>query len=150
MAKRKFIETKIGQFLKKTAPAILDLVDDAFPPVKLLTHLISKNTHLSPEQSAEVTRLMNEYEKEVYALEVRDRDSARKREVDLAREKGRDWMMYLTGIIGLLSFAVVIYAVIWIPAVNENDLFIHLIGMIEGVVVGNIFAYYFGTSKNEK
>ena len=31
---------------------------------------------------------------------------------------------------------------------QENDLFIHLLGMIEGVVVSNIFAYYYGTSKS--
>jgi hypothetical protein len=40
---------------------------------------------------------------------------------------------------------------VYIPEMAENDLFIHLMGMIEGVVVGNIFAYYYGTSaKKEK
>ena len=57
-----------------------------------------------------------------------------------------DWMMIITGIVGLVSFLFTIYAVVYIENVRENDLFIHLMGMIEGVVIGNIFAYYYGAS----
>jgi hypothetical protein len=48
--------------------------------------------------------------------------------------------------VGLLSFLFTIYAVVYIESVRENELFIHLMGMIEGVVIGNIFAYYYGAS----
>ena len=54
--------------------------------------------------------------------------------------------MVITGIVGLVSFLFTIYAVVYIENVRENDLFIHLMGMIEGVVIGNIFAYYYGAS----
>ena len=50
----------------------------------------------------------------------------------------------------LFSFVFTIYAVVYIKEVRENDLFIHLMGMIEGVVIGNIFAYYYGTSAENK
>ena len=85
-------------------------------------------------------------------MEAADRASARNREVELAKATGKsDWMMIITGIVGLTSFLFTIYAVVYIESVRENELFIHLMGMIEGVVIGNIFAYYYGASvkKNE-
>ena len=51
-----------------------------------------------------------------------------------------DFMMMLTGIIGLFAFCFIIYAVVFIPDVKDNNLFIHLMGMVEGVVISNIFA----------
>ena len=54
--------------------------------------------------------------------------------------------MFITGIVGLASFVFMIYATVYEEQVLENDLFVHLMGMIEGVVVSNIFAYFFGTS----
>ena len=86
----------------------------------------------------------------MYEIEVADRDSARQREVEVKKAGGQDWMMFITGIIGLLSFVFMIYAVVYIPSVSENDLFVHLMGMIEGVVISNIFAYYYGTSSDKK
>lgn len=150
MSKKKFTETAIGKFLSEKAPKLLSVVDDYFPPAKLLTALIGGDPDMSAEDKAEALRLAQQYEKELYELEVRDRESARFREVELAKTGRTDWMMYLTGFVGLASFAVVIYAVIWIPNMAENDLFIHLMGMIEGVVISNLFAYYFGTSKTNE
>ena len=86
----------------------------------------------------------------MYALEVADRDSARKREVEIAKTNKQDWMMLATGLTGLFSFIFTIYAVVYVPSVRENDLFVHLMGMIEGVVISNIFAYYYGTSAENR
>jgi len=87
-----------------------------------------------------------EYSKECYELEVRDRESARLRQVEMAKAGNIDFMMLATGVVGLLSFMFVIYAVVYVPSIRDNDLFVHLLGMIEGVVISNIFAYYYGTS----
>ena len=56
----------------------------------------------------------------------------------------------LTGlaIIGIFCFVVVALTYIEIPAKNEL-IFTHLIGIIEGAFVGNLCAYYFGSSKKE-
>ena len=82
-----------------------------------------------------------------FELESADRASARQREVEVVKATGKvDWMMMVTGMVGLLSFMFTIYAVVYIESVRENELFIHLMGMIEGVVIGNIFAYYYGAS----
>lgn len=67
-------------------------------------------------------------------------------ETKKTRSKYRDLMMLITGVIGLSSFVFTIYAVVYIPSVKDNDLFVQLMGMIQGVVISNIFAYYYGTS----
>jgi hypothetical protein len=66
--------------------------------------------------------------------------------METKRSKYRDLMMLITGVIGLGSFVFTIYAVVYIPTVKDNDLFVQLMGMIQGVVISNIFAYYYGTS----
>ena len=102
--------------------------------------LIQTDPDLEPSQKAEFARM-------AFELESADRASARQREVEVVKATGKiDWMMVITGIVGLLSFMFTIYAVVYIESVKENELFIHLMGMIEGVVIGNIFAYYFGAS----
>jgi succinate dehydrogenase hydrophobic anchor subunit len=67
----------------------------------------------------------------------------------MAKAGASDWMMNLTGVIGLMCFVFILYSVVYIPTVSDNDLFVHLMGMIEGVVIGNIFAFYYGTSSKK-
>jgi hypothetical protein len=147
--KKKFKDTKLGKFLLKTSPSILDIAGNLLPDAGVLgivKNLIDKDLNMSPEDKAQA----QSYIKDLYALEVADRDSARKREVEVAKTNKQDWMMMFTGITGLLSFIFTIYAVVYIPTVLDNDLFIHLMGMIEGVVISNIFAYYYGTSSENR
>ena len=112
----------------------------------MVGNLIENDPDISPKDKA----IANTYMQEMYALEVADRDSARKREVEIAKTNKQDWMMLATGLTGLSSFIFTIYAVVYIPSVLENDLFVHLMGMIEGVVISNIFAYYYGTSSENR
>ncbi len=147
--KKKFKDTKLGKFLLKTSPSILDIAGNLLPDAGVLgivKNLIDKDLNMSSEDKAQA----QSYIKDLYALEVADRDSARKREVEIAKTNKQDWMMMFTGMTGLLSFIFTIYAVVYIPTVLDNDLFIHLMGMIEGVVIGNIFAYYYGTSSENR
>jgi hypothetical protein len=99
---------------------------------------------MSPEDK----NAANEHIKNMFALEIEDRDSAREREVEIAKTERQDYMMLATGLTGLLAFIFIIYAIVYIPSVSDNDLFVHLMGMVEGVVIGNIFAYYYGGSPN--
>ena len=144
----KIKDTKVGKWLKEKAPKVLNIVGDLLPDqgyLGVVKNLISSDPDVSPEQEAE-------FEQMAFELEAADRASARNREVELAKATGKnDWMMILTGVVGLFSFMFTIYAVVYIENVRENELFIHLMGMIEGVVIGNIFAYYYGASvKKEK
>ena len=143
MSNSKIKDTKVGKWLKEKAPKVLNIVGDLLPDqgyLGVVKNLISSDPDVTPEQEAE-------FEQMAFELEAADRASARNREVELAKATGKtDWMMILTGVVGLFSFMFTIYAVVYIENVRENDLFIHLMGMIEGVVIGNIFAYYYGAS----
>jgi hypothetical protein len=140
---KKIKDTKVGQWLKEKAPAVLNVVGDLLPDqgyLGVVKNLLSSDPDVTPEQEAE-------FEQMAFELEAADRASARNREIEIAKATGKtDWMMVITGIVGLVSFLFTIYAVVYIENVRENDLFIHLMGMIEGVVIGNIFAYYYGAS----
>lgn len=135
--KKPFWETKIGK--------IIGGAKEILPNngvLGVLKNLIDSDDTLSAEEKKEA----HSHLKDLYEIEVADRDSARKREARIKEAGGKDPMMFITGIVGLISFLFVVYAVVYMPAMTDNDLFIHLMGMIEGVVVGNIFAYYYGTS----
>lgn len=142
--KKPFKETGLGKFLLGAGSTIIDVVGDALPDKGLLgvvKNLINKDPDLSDDQKAEAhDRLV-----ELYRLEVEDRDSARKREVNL-RKYGTDWMFNLTGIVGLSAFAFLVYTVVTTQVPESNkEIFIHLIGIVEGVAL-SIFGYYFGSA----
>ena len=142
---KKFKETKLGIFLGNTAPHILEMAGDLLPDAGVLgmvKNLIEKDEKIKPEDRKAALAQT----KEMYELEIKDRESARNREVEVKKAGGKDTMMILTGIVGLASFLFIIYAVVYEEGVLHNELFVHLMGMIEGVVISNIFAYYYGTS----
>lgn len=143
MPKKKFAETAVGKFILNKVP---DFVSGVLPDKGVLG--IVKNLIDSDDSIPQAEK--DAMYKELYEIEVADRDSARKREVEVKKAGGQDWMMFITGLVGLASFVFTIYAVVYVPSVLENDLFVHLMGMIEGVVISNIFAYYYGTSSDKK
>ena len=140
---------KVKDWLKTNAPKALNVVGDILPDsgaLGIIKNILDKDPDISPEKQAQFNALI----KEMYELEVKDRDSARQREIGIKQTGGQDWMMFLTGIIGLASFVFLIYAVVYVEGVTDNDLFVHLLGMVEGVVISNIFAYYYGTSSQDR
>ena len=146
---KKFKDTKLGQWLKDKAPKVLDVVGDLLPDqgaLGIVKNLIDTDPDLTPEDIAQANAMI----KEMYELEVADRESARNREVEVKKVGGQDIMMVITGLVGLAAFIFMIYAVVYENGVTENDLFVHLMGMIEGVVISNIFAYYYGTSSENR
>ena len=146
--KKKFKDTKLGGLLSKVAPKILNVAGDFLPDAGVLS-MVSKMIDEDPDISPEDKKMLQNHQKELYKIEVADRDSARNREIEVSKTGKKDFMMTLTGVVGLLSFAFIIYAVVYVPSVTDNDLFVHLMGMVEGVVISNIFAYYYGTSSKK-
>lgn len=137
MSKKPLKDTLVGKLLGKATGLLPEN-----GVLGVLKNVIDSDDSLSQEEKIEAQKHLQE----LYKAEVEDRDSARKREVEMAKAGKTDWMMMLTGIVGLASFGFMVYAVVYIPDMVHNDLFIHLMGMIEGLVVGNIFAYYYGNS----
>ena len=101
-------DTKIGLLLKEKAPKILEIIGDVLPSngtMGILKNIISKDPDLTPEEKAELHNRVIE----LYKLEVADRDSARKREIEITKAGGNDWMMNVTGVIGLACCVFIIY-----------------------------------------
>ena len=146
--KKKFKDTKLGGLLSKIAPKILNVAGDFLPDAGVLS-MVSKMIDADPDISPEDKKMLQNHQKELYKIEVADRDSARNSEIEVSKTGKKDFMMTLTGVVGLMSFAFIIYAVVYVPTVTDNDLFVHLMGMVEGVVISNIFAYYYGTSSKK-
>lgn len=146
--KKKFRDTKVGQFLTKKAPKILDAVGDVLPSngvFGVVKNLISSSDELTTEDKMTA---IQELEKsiQIFELEVRDRESARTREIEVAKAGKFDFLFYATGIIGLGVFCFIVYAIVYLQIPQENkEIWIHLIGISEGVVL-SIFGYYFGSS----
>ena len=137
-----FKETKVGQFLLGKIPQLADVLPDK-GVLGIVKNLIDKDDTLPQEEKETLL-------KELYELEVEDRDSAREREVEVAKTGRFDFMFNLTGVIGLGAFAFIIYAIVYlrIPE-NNKEVWIHTIGIIEGIVL-SIFGYFYGSAVKRK
>lgn len=143
--KKPFKETGLGKILLGVLPGFIKGASKALPDsgvLGVIKNLIDTDPDMSDEEKAQA----HDQLVELYRLEVEDRDSARKREAAIATAGGKDWMMSLTGIIGLAAFAFLVYTVVTTQVPESNkEIFIHMIGIVEGVAL-SIFGYYFGSA----
>jgi hypothetical protein len=150
MKDKKIKDTKIGAFLKDKAPNVLSIVGDLLPDSGAIG--IDKNAidmmTPDPKERAKLQEEISELELEYYRLEVQDRDSARNRQVEMAKTGESDWMMWVVGLVGIGSFALIVGSAIFME-LPENPLLHQIVGLVEGVAL-TIFAFYFGTSKGSK
>jgi hypothetical protein len=143
--KKKFKETKVGIFIKDKAPEILDTVGDLLPDAGVLG-IVKNLINISDKFTPEEKELLTEDLAQMYETEVRDRESARSREVEMSKLGSNDFMFTLTGLIGLSVFCFIVYAIAFLQIPDNNkEIWIHLIGISEGVVL-SIFGYYFGSA----
>jgi len=135
--KKPLSETKVGQLLSKVLP------DKGITGV--LKDFLDLDDTLTPEDKEKAAETLLK----AYEAEVSDRDSARKREIEVTKTGKFDFLFNLTGLVGLGAFMVIVWAILAleIPEANK-ELFYHLIGIVEGVVL-SIFGYYFGTSMKD-
>jgi len=140
MSKKPFKETKVGKLLVKVGGLLPES-----GVLGVLKEVIDTDDSLTPEEREEAHNALLE----AYKAEVSDRESARSREVEVAKAGGKDWLFNITGLVGLGAFGVIIWAILAldIPETNK-ELFYHLIGIVEGVSL-SIFGYYFGTSMKD-
>jgi|TARA_R100001015_G_C4615666_1_gene171696 hypothetical protein len=147
--KKKLKDTKLGKFLKEKVPLALDFVGDVLPDqgtLGIVKNIISKDDNLTQEEKTELHNQVVE----LYKLEVDDRDSARNREIEVSKTKTFDFLFNLTGLVGLGSFAFLVYAIVFLQIPEHNkEIWIHLIGITEGIVL-SIVGYYFGSMANKK
>jgi len=140
----KLKDSNIGKLLASKIPGALDIVGDLLPDQGALG--IVKNLINSADISDEEKQMLHNQVKELYELEVADRDSARKREIEVSKTRKFDIMFNLTGLTGLGAFLFIIYAIVYLDIPENNkEVWIHLIGICEGIVL-SIFGYFFGSA----
>ena len=142
---KKIKDSKLGKLLKNKAPKILEIAGDLLPDKGVLgvvKNLIDKDEKLSSEDK----KMLHNQTLEMYELQVKDRDSARKREIEVAKVRKFDFMFTLTGLVGLGTFCFLVYAIVYITIPEHNEkTFYTLIGLCEGITL-SIFSFYFGAS----
>ncbi len=143
--KKKFKDTKVGKFFKDKVPHILDLVGDVLPDegtFSIVKNLIDKDDTIDSNTKKELHNQLIE----AYKTEVADRDSARKREVEIAKVRKFDFMFTLTGLVGLSTFVFLVYAIVYVKIPEHNEkTFYTLIGLVEGITL-SLFGYFYGSS----
>lgn len=141
MSKKPFKDTAVGNFLLKKLPGVAGAALTG-GPLEAIKQLIDEDTNLTPQEKVQLRKELIELEK----IEAEDRKSAREREVEIAKAGRFDLMYNLTGIIGLSAFSFIVYAIVYLEIPKENkEVWIHLIGICEGIVL-SIFGYFYGSS----
>ena len=152
-------KTGLGKFIQKVGKTIPDILDVGMSvlagesPLGAIGDKLREKKGESAAAAAayEEFRIKEmEFEKDMFELRVKDRDSARLREIEIRKTGQFDVLYHLAGLIGLAAFGFICYSLVYlnIPEANK-ELFIHLVGIVEGVVL-SIFAYFFGSSKGSK
>lgn len=150
--KKPFKETKVGKLITEKIPEAAKYIGEALPDkgvLGIVKNVISGST-LTAEEKEALQKELHDFEMEMFKLEVQDRESARLREVELKKAGGKDWMMSVAGLVGLAAFTfnIIILAFFEVP-IGNRELFIHGLGIVEGISVA-IFSYYYGSSKGER
>jgi len=140
------MKNNLLKYLKGKAPDLLDAAGDLLPESGVLgvvKNLIDRDDAIDPQEK----QAMRDHLLEMYAKETADRDSARKRQVELVKAGAKDWMFSVTGLVGLMAFLFLVGTIVFLEVPNNNEeIFIHLIGIVEGVAL-MIFSFYFGGIK---
>ena len=140
MSKKPFKDTKVGKLLGNLGGILPDK-----GVLGVLKQVIDTDDTLTPEEKEDAHNALIE----AYKAEVADRESARQREVEISKSGKIDWLFNVTGLVGLGAFAFLVYIITTVEVPENNkEIFIHLIGIVEGVAL-SIFGYYFGTSMKE-
>ncbi len=138
--KKKFKDTKVGKFILSKLPNFVSKTLPDSGVLGVVKNLIDADENLTAEEKQQYHREIVE----IYELEVADRDSARRREVDVAKYGRTDYMFVITGLVGLLVFCFLVYSIVFLEIPERNkEVFIHLVGIAEGIVL-SIFGYFFG------
>ena len=151
MSKKPFKETKVGAWLKKNAPKVLDVVGDVtgIDALKKVSDLIV-GEDMPFSQRLELQKLIAEQESELLKAELENVKSARDREVGVVTATGKpDYMQWAVGTIGLIISGVVVYVGLF-HEIQDREIYFHLLGVVEGAILLSIFNYYFGSSLGSK
>ena len=152
--KKKFVDTKIGSFLKEKAPHVIDKIAEVagksgIPIVSQIGNVVDM---LIPEMKEEIQPLLDDYDKE-FPLLLADLADARSREVQIATSENAPTINkiitpVLALIIVVLTFAMW-YMVLYKTFGVEKDVVVFILGALT-TLCGGVVNYYFGSSSGSK
>lgn len=144
--KKKFVDTKVGAFLKKNAPHVLEVIGDNLPIPHALTKMITGI--ITPENKDEAETALAEYTETDYAFllaeqkEITDRWKADMgSDSKLSKNVRPIVLLYL---LGMITVFILLDSLNMRFHVNE-----HWIGLIE-TLSSLVFVAYFGGRTGEK
>ena len=142
--KKKFNETKVGKFLSKAAPGILDLAGDVLPDAGvfgLVKNLIHKDPMLPAEDKEKALKLL---EQDMIEMQ----EVTKRWESDM---KSDSWLSKNTRPMCLIFLSIMTIAFIWVDSHHEISFTVEQewIGLLKTLVT-TVYVAYFGSRGVEK
>ena len=144
MAKKTFKETKVGAFLSKAAPSLLDIAGDILPDAgvfSLVKGLIKKDVTLPVEDKEKALMLLEQDMTEMQEV-------TKRWESDM---KSDSWLSKNTRPLCLIFLSVMTIAFIWVDSHHEISFTVEQewIGLLKTLVT-TVYVAYFGSRGAEK
>jgi len=151
---------KLAKIVSSTAPLLGSVLNSFLPGSGLIVSGLSSLFGLTsndpdalaqviaadPQAALKLKQFEIEHQNDLAKIIATDRESARNRQVEMAKAVGRDWVMDFLAVFITISF-VSLCLVIAFANINstEKDLFYMLIGTF-GAVFSSVVSFYFGGS----
>jgi len=138
--------TKIGDFLRKTAPHITDIVGDILPDsgaLGVVKNLIQKDKKLTVEQKNEALKILQadlENTKDARAMQV-----AALGQDDIFSKRFVYYLASFWSIIGATYLFLATFTEVVNPKMADT-----VLGFLLGTIVATIINYFFGSSQGSK
>lgn len=144
MSKKKFHETKVGQFLSKTAPGILGTVGEVLPNngvLGLVKNLIHKDPALPAEDKEKALKLLEQDMVEMQEV-------SKRWESDM---KSDSWLSKNTRPLSLIFLSVMTIAFIWVDSHESISFTVEQewISLLKTLTT-TVYVAYFGSRGAEK
>ena len=141
---KKFNKTKVGKFLSKAAPGILDIAGDVLPDAGLfglVKNLIKKDTVLPTEDKEKALMLLEQDMTEMQEV-------TKRWESDM---KSDSWLSKNTRPLCLIFLSIMTIAFIWVDSHHEISFTVEQewIGLLKTLVT-TVYVAYFGSRGAEK
>ena len=139
-------KTRVGAFLSKTAPHILNIVGDILPDsgaLGIVKNLIDKDDTLSPQQKAEAINLLK--------IDLENTKDARKMQAaalqqdDLFSKRFVYYLATFWSLVGATYLFLATFTTVVNPKMADT-----VLGFLLGTIVATIINFFFGSSQGSK
>lgn len=139
-------KTRVGNFLKNTAPHILDIIGDVLPDtgaLGIVKNLIDKDDTLSPQQKAEAINLLKiDLEN---TKDARDLQKVALQQNDIFSKRFVYYLATFWSVIGATYLFMATFTTVVNPKMADT-----VLGFLLGTIVATIINFFFGSSQGSK